>query len=200
MQLFDEVPRIEGERILLREIVASDAEALGAFARDEDIYRLEPTFLYERRYSDPHVVIERMRAECFDTKDSILLAVCWRDKPDQMLGIAELYAYEERKPKVSLGYRLAPQWWGQGIATEVVGVLKRYLLDEVRMRTITAHVMCQNVASARVMAKNGFLPLYRGVWEDWGRESLVQVDKFIYKRRWEEGYPDPYGKLTGDLP
>ncbi len=40
-----------------------------------------------------------------------------------MLGIAEVYAYEERKPKASIGYRLVERAWGRGIATEVAGLL-----------------------------------------------------------------------------
>ena len=168
MNLFDEMPRIESERLILREFVDADAEALAAFAHDEEVYRYLPTFLYEQRYDDAHLVISRMREECFDTKESILLAICLRDAPDQMLGIAEFYAYEPRKPKASIGYRLGREYWGQGIATEVVGMLKDHLLDRVHMRTITAHVICENVASARALQKNDFVCLYPHVWEDWG--------------------------------
>ena len=189
MDLFDEMPYIEGERLILREIVDADAEALSRFAHDEEIYRLLPTFLYEQRYDDAHVVIERMRAECFDTKESILLAICPREDPQKMLGIAEFYAYEPRKPKASIGYRLSREYWHQGIATEVAGMLKSYLLDKVHMRTITAHVICENVASARALEKNGFFCLYPHVWEDWGWDEPVLVDKWIYKRRWGDQGP-----------
>ena len=184
MNLFDEMPRIESERLILREFVDADAEALAAFAHDEEVYRYLPTFLYEQRYDDAHLVISRMREECFDTKESILLAICLRDAPDQMLGIAEFYAYEPRKPKASIGYRLGREYWGQGIATEVVGMLKDHLLDRVHMRTITAHVICENVASARALQKNDFVCLYPHVGEDWGWGEPVLIDKWIYKRRW----------------
>ena len=56
-----------------------------------------------------------------------------------------------------------------------------------RMRTITAHVMSENAPSARALEKNGFLCLYPHVWEDWGRGEPVLVDKWIFKRRWEQG-------------
>ena len=189
MDLFDEMPRIESERLVLREMVPQDAEALASLSTDEEVYRLLPTFLYEQKYSDPLTVIDRMRTECFDTKDSILLATCLQSAPDQMIGIAEMYAYEPRKPKVSIGYRLARSHWNQGIASEVAGMLKRYLLDEVHMRTITAHVMCQNAASARALEKSGFVCLYPHVWEDWGRGEPVLIDKWIYKRRWADQEP-----------
>lgn len=190
MNLFDEMPRLESDRLILREFVDADAPALAAFAHDNELYRLLPTFLFEQKYDDAHEVIARMRAECFDTKESILLATCLQSDPHKVIGIAEMYAYEPRKPKVSIGYRLSKQWWGQGIASEVAGMLKRYLLDEVHMRTITAHVIPENKGSARALEKNGFRRLFADIPEDWGWSELVPVDKWIYKRRWDEGFPE----------
>lgn len=190
MALFDEMPRIERGRLVLREIVDSDADALAELARCTSVYRYEPTFLYEQRYDDPHVAIANMRAECFDTRESILLAICLRDNPNEMLGIAELYAYEPRKPKVSIGCRLIKAYWGLGIASEVACLLKDWLLSETDVRTITAHVQVGNHASERTLEKGGFVCLYPGVWEDWGHDEPVLVDKWVYKRRWLETGPD----------
>lgn len=191
MKLFDEMPRLEGERVLLREFAMSDADALEAFAHSERIYQTLPAFLYEQKYPDACTCIERMREECFDTKESILLAICLREAPDEMLGIAEIYAYDEQKPKASIGIRLFERAWGQGIATEAAGLLKRYLRDRVGVRTITAHVLVENKASARALEKNGFRMLYGNIMEDWGLGDLVAVDKWVYKRRWDEGHTEP---------
>ena len=185
MNLFDEMPHIEGERIQLREFVDTDADQLDAFTRDERVYRFLPTFLYEQKYDDKHLAIARMRSECFDTHESILMAVSPLDDPSVFMGIAEFYAFEPRKPKVSIGYRLAQPFWGHGFATEISGLLKRYLLEKAQVRTITAHIMKENIASARAVEKNGFRCLYPNVWEDWSRGEDVLVDKWIYKRRWE---------------
>ena len=81
MEPFGEIPRIEGEHVILREMTAADASALAEIARSEAVYRYLPTFLYEQSYDDAAMAIERMRAECFDTKESILLAVCLREEP-----------------------------------------------------------------------------------------------------------------------
>lgn len=188
MALFDEMPRIEGERVLLREMVDSDADALYELASNDKVYRLEPTFLYERQFDDMHEAIAQMREKCFDTHESIILAVCLRSAPDEMLGIGEIYDYHPRKPKASIGGRLIERAWGQGIATEVAGLLKDYLLSQ-GVRTITAHAMVENY-SGRVLEKNGFVRLYPNCREDWGRGEPVLVDKWVYKRRWAETGPD----------
>ena len=58
-------------------------------------------------------------------------------------------------------------------------MLKDFLLNEVGMRTITAHVMVNNAASARVLEKSGFIRTARGVEEDWGYEQPAIADKWF---------------------
>ena len=188
VKLFDEMPRIEGEHLILREMAASDAPALSELAHSDEVRRFLPTFLYEQLGDDPVATIEHMREKCFDTKESILLAICDRAAPDVMMGIAEIYAYEERKPKASIGVRILEAYWGRGIATEVAALLKRYLIEEAGVRTITAHVMVDNKVSPIPLLKCGFRKLYPGCVEDWGRGEPVLVDKYVFKRRWMDDH------------
>lgn len=58
--------------------------------------------------------------------------------------------------KAEIGYWLAKPWWGRGIMTAVVGKACEYALAEWKLVRITAHVFESNVASARVLVKNGF--------------------------------------------
>lgn len=180
MQLFDEMPYLEGERLILREFEASDAPALNAFSHNEGIYKFLPTFLYEQKYDEAAVAIEHMRAECFDTRESLLLAVCLKETPNDMIGIAEAYNLGDEGHKVSIGVRLSPEYWSQGISTEVTEMLKDYLLNDMGLSIITTHVMVENIGSARAMAKSGFKKTESGVPEDWGRGEPVLVDKYVY--------------------
>ena len=187
MRLFDSYPVLEDDLIVIRRMRPFDAPALKAFTSDDEIYRYLPTFLFERKYGVAKDVIRRMDAECFNARESILLGVYLKSESESFIGIAEIYGYEERKPKVSIGYRLDRKHWGMGIATRIVGLLKAYLIDQVKVRTITAHVMPENRASAKVLVKNGFICLYTGVPEDWGFEDPTPTDKYVFKRRWISG-------------
>ena len=186
MLLFEEIPTIRGSRILLRPIMRSDLPALDEMTRDAEVYRFLPTFLYEQKYDDKNVMLERMEEECILTKDTILLAVSLISDPDAFLGIAELYNYEPEKEKASVGYRLRREVWGQGIATEVTGLLRDYLFEKTDVRKITAHVMIENAASGKVLTNNGFIPKWKGLSEDWGRGENVIVDKYSRKLSPEE--------------
>ncbi len=68
---------------------------------------------------------------------------------------------------------------GQGLATEVAGLMMGYLYDKTDIEIVTASVMTNNPASARVLEKCGFIRTARGVGEDWGFDEPVVVDKFF---------------------
>ena len=181
MKLFDEYPLVTDGRVMLRRIVPADAEALQDLRTDQEVYRYLPTFLYEQKYPDVHEVIRRMDEECFQTKESLLLAVCLTEQPDELCGIAEIYAYEPWRRKASIGYRLRRAYWGRGIATAVARLLREYLFHTVHLHTVTAHVMTDNRSSAAVLLKAGFPERYSNVLEDWGRDVPVLVDKYVLK-------------------
>ncbi|MBR3245612.1 MAG: GNAT family N-acetyltransferase [Parasporobacterium sp.] len=182
MKLFGEMPYLENDRLYMREMQEGDAKDLEAIAKDRAVYIYLPTFLYEQKYDDASEVIQRMRKECFETRESILLGVFLKENPEHMIGIGEIYAYDEAKNKASLGVRLAKEAWHKGIACEVVSLLLGYLVDVVEIRTVTAHVMTHNIASQKITERAGLQKKFFGLWEDWGREGPVLVDKFIWKK------------------
>lgn len=176
---------LEGDDIILRELEPADADALAAIADDPEVCRYLPTFLAERTAASREEAIEQMRAGDYRTGGSTFLAICPKDDRGRMVGLAEIYDFVPEKPKVSIGGRLARACWSKGYGSQAVELLKRHLIDDAGMRTITAHVMVENVASARTMESCGFRPLYTNLLEDWGFDEPVLISKYVYKSRWE---------------
>lgn len=58
--------------------------------------------------------------------------------------------------RAEIGYWLAKPWWGRGIMTAVVGRACEYAVLRWKLARIAAHVFESNIASARVLEKNGF--------------------------------------------
>ena len=94
-------------------------------------------------------------------------------------GMAELYGCRDEYRKISLGYRLIPAAWGQGIATEAVLRVIEYLYHETDTGIITASVITENHASANVLRKAGFQMTAAAVPEDWGFPEPRIVDKWF---------------------
>ena len=172
--LFPEIPTVAGDRIVLKGITGSDAGALRAMTENPRVYRYLPTFLFEKKYDDTHLVIERLYDEGF--RESLILGI-YLD--GALAGIAEAYGFRDPIHKISVGYRLAEEFWGRGIATEALGLLTGYLLKEKGIEIITASTMLENSASAKVLQKNGFCLVAHDVGEDWGYEKPTAADKWI---------------------
>ena len=173
---FSEIPRLEGGRLLLRQITPSDAADLAGLAHSDAVYRYLPTFLYEQKYPDIHRVIDGLYSECL--RESLILGVFYRDG-GRFCGLAEMYGFRDIIHKISIGYRFLEECWGRGIASETVGLLVDYLLHETDIEIITASTMVENRASARVLIKNGFTLVNSNVGEDWGYDRPTMADKWI---------------------
>lgn len=175
-KLFHTIPRLEGSRLLLRQITASDAADLSRFAHSPAVYRLLPTFLYEQKSPDIDRVIDGLYTECI--RQSLILGVFLR-ADGRFCGLAEWYGYREAIHKVSIGYRFLEECWGRGIASETVGLMIDCLLDQTDIKIVTASTMLENKASGRVLAKNGFSLIQAGIDEDWGYEGPTPTDKWF---------------------
>lgn len=89
-----------------------------------------------------------MYDECLS--ESLILGVFLHDR---FCGLAEMYGYRQPIRKISVGYRLLEECWGQGIATEALGMMVDHLLNEKGIEIITASTMIENQASAQVLKK-----------------------------------------------
>lgn len=173
-KLFTEIPMIKGGRLELRALTQADAPALQEMVDSPAVYRYLPTFLYEKKYEDVSYVIRHLYDECF--RESIILGVFMKD---DFCGLIELYGYRDPIHKISIGCRLTERCWGQGIATEAIGLMIRYLYEETDIEIVTASIMVENRASAKAVEKNGFSLVVHGSEEDWGFDEPAIVDKWI---------------------
>ncbi len=171
---FSEIPCLSGRRVILRGLAEADAEGLRELTKSDAVYRYLPTFLYEKQYPDVQRVIEGLYTECI--RESLILGVFCENR---FAGLAEMYGFNDRIHKISVGYRLLEAFWGKGIASETLGLMVDYLYGETDVEIITASTMVENRASARVLEKNGFDLVVEAADEDWGFGESTKADKWI---------------------
>lgn len=178
MKLFDEIPHLEDDRIVIKQVNDSDADALMKMTRNDTVYRYLPTFLFEKKYDDIHFVISEMYRELFTSKESLILGIYPKDI-GCLCGLAEFYGYKKDIRKTCIGYRLDQPYWGKGIASGTVKLMVDYLYTKTDTEIITASTMIENKASARVLEKNGFILTAAAVPEDWGYDTPTVADKWF---------------------
>ena len=178
VRLFDEIPRLEGKSIVLDKVMQSDAPGLQELVDSKTVYRYLPTFLFEKQHDDVRETIDLLYRDLFTNKESLIL--CVRSKHDgAFCGFAECYGLREELNKISIGYRLLERCWGHGIASQAVSLMVNYLYDQTNIELITASTMVENIASAQVLRKNGFICTTHAVEEDWGYDTPTIADKWF---------------------
>lgn len=76
-----------------------------------------------------------------------------------------------------LGYMLQTDHWSKGIMTQAVAQISRLAFELLDIQRITAHVFLSNIASARVLEKNGYekeATLRKGAIKNGELHTIVQ--------------------------
>ena len=174
--IFTTYPYLTHGVITIHKLSKEDTQSLDLLKHDPLVYRYEPSFLPELKVSNPQVFIEETCDQLFNAQEGIILGI-YQD--NNLLGLAELYDYVPQRNKISIGYRLRSCYWHQGYASQTVALLKDYLLNDCGITRITAHVIADNIASAKALLHNGFVQRRETHDEDWGLDHLVKANKFV---------------------
>jgi [ribosomal protein S5]-alanine N-acetyltransferase len=101
----------------------------------------------------------------------------------EVVGTATLRRVQiDGRDEVEVGYRVAADWWGRGIATEMATALVGVARERLALEEIVAFTLPHNVGSRRVMEKAGFR-YERDI--EWA--ALPHV---LYRQRLRDSTPD----------
>ena len=184
--LFSEIPTLMGNGVVLSPLEAQDASALQDLMDNEHVYRYDPAYLFERGFDSAEEVIAKVYGAVYERQESLFLAVRL-EKGGELCGLAEFYDFCDETHTVSCGGRLREKFWGHGIASAVLACMVDYLFAQTDIETITASSMVENLPSARLLEKNGFIRTACSVEEDWGYAKSVTVDQWMLKKASKEG-------------
>lgn len=142
------------ERLLLRPLRASDAEALHRLVNDWVVVRnlSRLPFPYPRALADDWIV---STARQHEAATGLHLAITGPEDGSDLVGCIGLRL--DLEPRAGhLGYWVGRRFWGHGVATEAVSRLARWSLANLDLDRLVAHVALDNPASAAVLRRAGF--------------------------------------------
>lgn len=108
------------------------------------------------------------------------------------IGLAVPHWLPQVLPAVEVGYRLHPQWWGRGLATEGAAASLQYGFDVLRLDRILAMCDPANHASRRVMQRLGMT--YLRSLDVPGSTKVVEVHELTSADRASAGAVFPDGQ------
>jgi [ribosomal protein S5]-alanine N-acetyltransferase len=137
--------KIETERLVLKEIVDADKERLVSLIGDFQVSKNLSKVPYPYTLDDADEWLERSHNQKFNL--NIFLN-------DDLIGGVGLTPAED--DFYELGYWLGVDYWGQGYATESVMEFLNYAKTNSSCEKLKANVFKENIASTKVLEKNGF--------------------------------------------
>jgi ribosomal-protein-alanine N-acetyltransferase len=140
----------------IRTLQAGDADALLAFEAanrrwfEQHVEARAPEF-----YTRPGVALH-IAAYLDDYKHGRLHPCVLLDDAGAIIGRANLRHIDAVAGNAEVGYRIAADQVGRGLASAALRHLKQLALNEYGLKRLQAWVSPENIASARVLEKHGF--------------------------------------------
>jgi RimJ/RimL family protein N-acetyltransferase len=135
-------------RLHLRRPVERDAEAIIAIAGDWDIARRLARMPHPYAHSDVRFFLDRV------VPNEPTWAIVWRET-GRLIGIMGLAPAPDAR-SAELGYYIARDFWGRGVATEAARAIIELAFESLGYLNLTSGYHADNPASGRVLAKLGF--------------------------------------------
>jgi [ribosomal protein S5]-alanine N-acetyltransferase len=179
---FDKFPYLETDRLILREIELTDAEAIFRIFADPDVARYQDVAIATSIEQAKRLIV--LRAERFRSGQGIRWAIA--TKIDN--GCIGSCGLSYKTPfQAEIGYELAQANWGKGLMTEALGAMIDFGFQQAQLNRLEAMVMLENKASMRVLEKLGFIEegilrqygFWQGQFHDLKLFSLLKGDRTV---------------------
>ena len=146
-------PELQTQRFLLTRVSAEDQQFL--FEALSDPITMPFNGVYYKTFEET-----KTQMEWYDKNFNSGTGVHWKivDKlTGENIGVVSFYYFKPEHKKAELGFWILPKFWNQGITTEVLKTVIEYCHQEKGIHRLEAFVEEDNVASARVLEKTGFV-------------------------------------------
>lgn len=149
-------PELElNKRIILRELTHDDANEYYSFMNHPEVAK------YLAKEDIPtsidHAIHElNYWIGLFRNKYSIYWGIALKEN-NRLIGTCGFNNWNFRHDRAEISYDINPEFWNQGIATEVSKKLTEFAFTVMGVRRIQATVEKTNFASMRVLSKSGYM-------------------------------------------
>lgn len=179
--MFTQFPCLTTDRLLLRRIQLTDAEALFAIFSDANV--MEFYGHMPHRSEDDSQELIRQQHAWYARREGIRWGIT-RKGQDRVIGSCGFYLFDEGFHRAETGYELNRTFWREGIMTEAMAAILTYAFAELGLHRIEAVVDDVNERSKGLLRKLGFT-----------HEGTLRQRFYFRDRFWDEHY---FGLLSNE--
>lgn len=149
---FSLFPTLTTERLVLREVDPADAQDLLVFRGDPEVQRFNSRPMTD--ISEALTLIDTVR-KWYLAQKAVHWGITLKDE-QRVLGLLSLHGLNRFHQRGSIGYDLAREFWGQGIASEGVGAVVQFAFDQLSLNRLEAVTISDNYRSVVLLERLGF--------------------------------------------
>ncbi len=152
-EYFVPFPVIETERLIIRMVRKSDAEDLYELCRRPETSRFSLWSPHEDLKETKEFIAYQI---ALYRKRKCMFFAVEEKKTCRVIGTCSYVSIDDSYKMAEIGYSILSDLWNRGYATEVAEALTGYAFNRIGVQRVSARVLPQNTASARVLLKLGF--------------------------------------------
>jgi RimJ/RimL family protein N-acetyltransferase len=180
----DDIFRLETSRLWLRWPRASDAAAVHRYCSRWEVARYTARIPHPYPQGGAERFIHAAREGNSSGHDLTLMLTPIRGRREPVGAVSLEGRGEDR---LTLGYALAPEVWGKGLASEAVAAVLDAAFQLTHAVEVDASAHVENPASRRVLEKVGLRFVARGLESAPARGGFLDCDQLrIDRDRWRE--------------
>ena len=150
---FNPFPILESERLILRKLILTDAPQLFELRTGEETMK----FIDKDKIASVQVAQDMIQNMDFQIQNHA--AVMWGiSLPGSaaIIGTIGFWRIVKDHHRAEIGYMLKPEYWNKGYVSEAMNTVINYGFQKMKLHTIEANINPHNLASRRVLEKQGF--------------------------------------------
>jgi [ribosomal protein S5]-alanine N-acetyltransferase len=156
MENFSFLPfqNLESERLLLRQITTADVNEMYAMRSNAAVMKYIPRPLAKNHEEALEHI--KLLQDNLEKNLGINWGITIKGNPT-LVGLIGHFRIRWENFRSEVGYMLLPVYHGKGIATEAIKLAVEYGFNEMKMHSLEGIIAPENIASSRVLEKNGFV-------------------------------------------
>lgn len=145
---------IDTPRLQMREFTLDDVDDVYAFANNPQVSKYTGDAGMVKTKDDAALIIKDVWMADYERYGYGRYALIYKAE-QKIIGFCGV-KFEKRLNATDIGYRLLPEYWGKGLATEAVKAAMNYANDTLGIKRILADAVDENTASNKILRKLGF--------------------------------------------